>query len=172
MVNLTWDQAQAYCAWAGKRLPTEAEWEKACRGGCETTGDPLTCDAEDERTYPWGEDAPGCDLANLNACLVWEGADNDTDRVGARPSGVQPASCAVDLAGNVREFTADWYDAAGYASCHDPCTNPTGPAAGAQRVTRGGSFFDAAGALRCAARTPTDPAAFSAQVGFRCALAP
>ena len=172
VVNLSWGQAQTFCAWAGKRLPTEAEWEKACRGGCEAAGDPLSCDAEDERTYPWGEELPACGLANFNDCLVWEGSDNDTDRAGARPGGAQPASCAVDLAGNVREYTADWYEAGAYSSCPEPCMDPAGPATGDQRVTRGGSFFDAGALLKCARREPIDPGTSSAQIGFRCAVTP
>ncbi|MBI5501220.1 MAG: SUMF1/EgtB/PvdO family nonheme iron enzyme [Deltaproteobacteria bacterium] len=172
VVNLDWGQARDYCAWAGKRLPTEAEWEKACRGGCEAAGDPAACDASDERTYPWGEEVPTCDSANFNACLVWEGSDNDTDRVGSRPAGTQPVLCTVDMAGNAREFVADWFASGTYSLCPDPCTDPAGPATGDQRVTRGGSFFEAGALLKCARREPIDPGTASAQVGFRCAMAP
>jgi formylglycine-generating enzyme required for sulfatase activity len=176
VVNLEFSQAAAYCAWAGKRLPTEAEWEKACRGGCETSGDPSTCDAADERTYPWGEDAPTCELANQNTCMVWGdpagGTDNDTNAVGSYPAGAQPATCTLDMAGNVREFVADWYLAGAYAMCGDPCTDPTGPGTGSQRITRGGSFFEAGGLLKCARRQAISDADASAQIGFRCAETP
>jgi formylglycine-generating enzyme required for sulfatase activity len=177
VVNLRFSQAATYCMWAGKRLPTEAEWEKACRGGCETSGDPSTCDAADERTYPWGEDAPTCRLANQNMCMVWSdgtgpGRDNDTNAVGSYPAGAQTATCTLDMAGNVREFVADWYLAGSYAMCGDPCTDPTGPGTGSQRITRGGSFFDAGALLKCARRQAIPEDAVGAQIGFRCAETP
>jgi sulfatase modifying factor 1 len=170
VVNLTHDQAGIYCAWAGKRLPTEAEWEKACRGGCETSGDAAACDALDERKYPWGEVPATCLLANFNTCMVWTGVDNDTDRVGARPDGAQSAYCLLDMGGNVREFVADWYLWSFYSTCTDPCTDPMGAAAGTQRITRGGSFFEAGALLTCARRQPVDEGEASAQIGFRCAV--
>lgn len=175
VVNLQWSQAADFCAWEGKRLPTEAEWEKACRGGCERAGMPTACDDLDERTYPWGEAAATCDLANYNACLMWNGMDNDTDRVAARPAGAQPDYCIFDLGGNVEEWVADWYAADTYALCAaDPagCIDPTGPAATTERVVRGGGFFDAAPLLRCARRHPVAASERSPRIGFRCALTP
>jgi formylglycine-generating enzyme required for sulfatase activity len=175
VVNLLWSQAEAFCAWEGKRLPTEAEWEKACRGGCELGGVPTTCDELDEQTYPWGEESATCELANHNACLVWDGMDNDTDRVAIRPEGVQPSYCVFDLGGNVEEWVADWYAADSYATCAaepDGCVDPQGPAATTERIVRGGGFFDAAPLLRCARRHQVAASERSPRIGFRCALTP
>jgi formylglycine-generating enzyme required for sulfatase activity len=177
VVNLELSQAVAYCTWAGKRLPTEAEWEKACRGGCETSGDPATCDDLDERTYPWGEDAPTCWFANQNTCLVWQDPTgttrgNDTNAVGSYPAGAQSTYCTLDMSGNVREFVADWYLAGYYSMCTAPCTDPPGPATGSQRITRGGSFSELGAVLTCARRQAGLDTEASAQIGFRCALAP
>jgi formylglycine-generating enzyme required for sulfatase activity len=170
VVNLSYDQAGTYCGWAGKRLPTEAEWEKACRGGCETSGNSTTCDELDERPYPWGDVPATCLLANFNSCMVWTEIDNDTDGVGARPDGAQSAYCLLDMSGNVREFVSDWYQSGFYSMCPDPCTDPTGPAPGTQRITRGGSFFEAGSLLKCARRQAVDDGDASAQIGFRCAM--
>ena len=175
VVNLLWSQADAYCAWEGKRLPTEAEWEKACRGGCEMSGMPTACDELDERTYAWGEATTSCELANHNACLVWEGGDNDTDRVGARPAGAQPHYCIFDLGGNVEEWVSDWYAADSYALCAAEaagCVDPQGPGSGTDRIVRGGGFFDAAPLLRCARRHQVAASERSPRIGFRCALTP
>ncbi|MCA9518289.1 MAG: SUMF1/EgtB/PvdO family nonheme iron enzyme [Myxococcales bacterium] len=130
-------QAQDYCAWTGKaagaqRLCTEAEWERAARGGCETiSGECRT----GERRFPWGATAPTCSLANTSNggyCYV---TDNQwTAAVGATPAGASPYG-ALDMAGNVFEWVADW---SGTYSA-DPVTDPTGPASG-QHVARGGAF--------------------------------
>lgn len=171
VVNVEWGQAAAFCQWEGKRLPTEAEWEKACRGGCE---DPSGCHEADERTYPWGEAEATCDLANYNRCLMRDGLDNDTDRVGARPAGAQPDYCIFDLGGNVDEWVSDWYATDTYARCAEQpggCTDPSGPAEGSGRIVRGGSFFDAGLGLRCARRRRVGVSeAAHARIGFRCAL--
>lgn len=167
VINVDWDQATAYCARAGKRLPTEAEWEKAARGGCETIA-PAACGIEDERTYPWGDSSPTCDIAGFFGCL------RDTSGVGARsPAGDSPYG-AQDMAGNVWEWVADWYDAACYATCASDCLDPAGPGSSVDgtRVQRGGSWSSDPGLLRAAHRVRSNPSNAADDVGLRCARTP
>ncbi len=165
VIYVNQSQADAYCAWVGKRLPTEAEWEKAARGGCECVA-PTECGLEDERVYPWGTASPACSLANFNpgtSCV----AGGDTDAAGVRsPAGDSPYLTA-DMAGNVREWVADWYTPTYYAE--SPSTDPPGPTDGAARVVRGGAWSNNSLYLRLARRSFAPTTDQVDDIGLRCA---
>ena len=143
---LTWDQAQAFCAFAGGRLPTEAEWERAARAGA--------------RIYPWGDDKPTCAHAVITGC---GGAPQP---VGGRLAGASEFG-ALDMAGNVREWVADWYDPVSWARLAGP--DPRGPSEGSEKVTRGGAYDTRPEDARSSFRFPLPPTASRLDVGVRCA---
>lgn len=145
VTNVNWEQANQYARWAGGRLPTEAEWEKAARG-------------TDERIYPWGNQEVSDQLLNYNFV---KGA---TTPVGSYPEGASPYQ-ALDMAGNVEEWVADWYTDNYYAN--SPAENPPGPDKGIFRVVRGGSFNSTRIAVRTTARGKALPNTGFPSVGFR-----
>jgi formylglycine-generating enzyme required for sulfatase activity len=158
--GVTWNGAQAYCGWvdggAKKRLPTEAEWEKAAAG-------------TDARTYPWGDSPePSCTyVVMLNA--EGDGCGmSSTWEVGGKPLGESPYG-ARDMAGNVWEWVSDWHGA------YDPgdTVNPSGPETGTRRVLRGGAWsYDDPDLFRAAYRADQIPTHDTFTVGFRCARTP
>ena len=147
VVMVTWQSALAYCQWAGGRLPTEAEWEKAARG-------------TDGRLFPWGNDPSAVGFANFSS--------SGPVAVGQYPAGSSPYG-VYDMAGNVLEWVNDFFEPLYYE--YSPLENPLGPLSGSRKVVRGGAFnHNTVDGLRTAARASLKPADTKISVGFRCVM--
>ena len=148
VVNVTWQDAQNYCEYVGKRLPTEAEWEKAAMG------------SEDYRRYSWGSYEPKTYTINMTK------VPGDTEMGNSYPNGASPYGL-VDVVGNVSEWVADWYSETYYSE--SPDVDPTGPEEGTEKVIRGDSWKTDLEDVHVTNRYALDPDSYDNATGIRCA---
>ena len=154
VVGVDWHDANSYCQWAGRRLPTDAEWERAARG-------------TDERKYPWGDEPPSAEHARFAKNYQNSVYQDGVAAVGAHPKGASPFGID-DLSGNAWEWVADWFTE---SFSRADTRNPKGPASGTDKVLRGGGWYDAPQRLTSTKRMHAPPEHRNDSVGFRCASA-
>lgn len=163
VVHVSWNDAEAFCGWSGQRLPTEAEWEYAARGGLV------------QKLYPWGDKLRP---DGEHRCNIWQGVFPEEDTGDDGYTGTCPVDAfppngfgLYSITGNAWEWCSDWFDAEFHRTADR--TNPKGPATGTSRVMKGGSFLchrSYCNRYRVAARTSNEPDSSSSNIGFRCAL--
>jgi formylglycine-generating enzyme required for sulfatase activity len=155
VIGVTWREADSYCQWARRRLPTAAEWEYAARG-------------TDERRYPWGKDWPTETRANSERIAADMPYEHGLAPVGSLPAGISPFG-VMDMAGNAAEFVADW---ASESFPTDEVRNPKGPAEGTDKVIKGGGWYGRADSLLSARNMFAGMDYRGDDTGFRCATSP